>query len=99
MADTVICSLSAVPFPPCKAAAASLVSEPFACLPAPNSTGLFRRYGHAAADSTLTFLSCEPTRASGWQIPAPLQAFIDFARKATSRRSADMQACDLSVGT
>ena len=32
------------------------------------------------------------------QTPAPLQAFIDFARKATSQRSADMQAYDLSVG-
>ena len=31
--------------------------------------------------------------------PAPLQAFIDFARKATSQRSADMQAYDLSVAT
>ena len=28
------------------------------------------------------------------QVPAPLQAFIDFARKATSRRSPDMQAFD-----
>jgi hypothetical protein len=37
-----------------------------------------------------------PEQAAG---TAPLQAFIDFARKATSRRSADMQACDLSVGT
>jgi DNA-binding transcriptional LysR family regulator len=33
------------------------------------------------------------------QTPAPLQAFIDFARKATSQRSADMQAYDLSVAT
>jgi DNA-binding transcriptional LysR family regulator len=31
------------------------------------------------------------------QIPAPLQAFIEFARKATSRRSATMQAYDLSL--
>jgi DNA-binding transcriptional LysR family regulator len=33
------------------------------------------------------------------QTPAPLQAFIDFARKATSQRSADMQAYDLSLAT
>src|SRR5689334_1442657 len=33
------------------------------------------------------------------QTPALLQAFIDFARKATSQRSADMQAYDLSVAT
>jgi hypothetical protein len=37
-----------------------------------------------------------PEQAAG---TAPLQAFIDFACKATSRRSADMQACDLGVGT
>ena len=32
------------------------------------------------------------------QVPAPLQAFIDFARKAASRRSAEIQAFDRAFG-